>query len=145
MNRRKHPIMPATLQSTYNMELDLSFAAKKRFPPSRRLWLLAAAVLVLWLAGVMIYQTHKLLPPGLSSESPVYKVQNVHFWHDLTYQATTGRSTGKSRSCRGYCKLSKNRGSFWSLTYFCSMGIPIRISSFLRSAGSFPISLSRRK
>ncbi|MEK5240131.1 phospholipase D family protein [Paenibacillus sp. FSL L8-0470] len=90
MNRRKHPIMPATLQSTYNMELDLSFAAKKRFPPSRRLWLLAAAVLVLWLAGVMIYQTHKLLPPGLSSESPVYKVQNVHFWHDLTYQGDNG-------------------------------------------------------
>lgn len=30
MNRRKHPIMPGTLQSTYNMELDSSFAAKKR-------------------------------------------------------------------------------------------------------------------
>lgn len=32
MNRRKHPIMPATLQSTYNMELDSSFAAKNASP-----------------------------------------------------------------------------------------------------------------
>lgn len=38
----------------------------------------------------MIYQTHKPLPPGLSSESPVYKVQNVHLWHDLTYQGGNG-------------------------------------------------------
>ncbi|UQZ37474.1 phospholipase [Paenibacillus sp. PK3_47] len=52
----------------------------------RSIWLPAAAVLILWLIGVMIYQTHKPLPPGLSYESPLYKAERVHLWHDLTYQ-----------------------------------------------------------
>jgi len=50
-------------------------------------------LLVLWLTGVMIYQTHKPLPPGLSYESPVYQVNHVAFWHDLTY--ADGSATGK--------------------------------------------------
>ncbi|AIQ49779.1 phospholipase [Paenibacillus sp. FSL R7-0273] len=59
---------------------------------SRQKWTLrrkgSAVILLLifWLAGVMLYQTHKPLPPGISYESPVYKVSDVQFWHDLTYQ-----------------------------------------------------------
>lgn len=53
---------------------------------SRRRFLLACcAALVLWLAAVAIYQTHKPLPPGISYESPVYRVQNLNFLYDLTY------------------------------------------------------------
>lgn len=52
--------------------------------------LLAILLLILWLAGVMIYQTHKPLPPGLSTESPAYKVDTIAFWHDLTYQDNSG-------------------------------------------------------
>ncbi|SEU13193.1 phospholipase D family protein [Paenibacillus sp. NFR01] len=52
----------------------------------RHILLTAALLLLIWLAGVMLYQTHKPLPPGISYESPVYKVHDVHFWHDLTYR-----------------------------------------------------------
>lgn len=52
-----------------------------RFRP----WTLAFLLLVLWLAGVMMYQTHKPLLPGISYESPVYAADNVRFWHDITY------------------------------------------------------------
>ncbi|MFD1776759.1 phospholipase D family protein [Paenibacillus rhizophilus] len=49
-------------------------------------WTLAViTTLLLWLIGVMIYQTHKPLPPGLSFESPLYRVENVTLWQDLTY------------------------------------------------------------
>ncbi len=49
----------------------------------RLLW--AAGLLFLWLIVVMIYQTNKPLPPGISYESPIYRVNDVAFWHDLTY------------------------------------------------------------
>lgn len=63
----------------------------RRHVPLRRprLWVVAA-LLLLWLAGVMIYQTHKPLPPGLSVESPGYQVDKVAFWYDLTYQDDSG-------------------------------------------------------
>ncbi|KWX73819.1 phospholipase [Paenibacillus riograndensis] len=47
-------------------------------------------LLMLWLAGVMVYQTHKPLPAGISYESPVYTADRVYFWHDLTYQDQNG-------------------------------------------------------
>ncbi|WP_433944383.1 phospholipase D family protein [Paenibacillus sp. SN-8-1] len=46
---------------------------------------IAFCVLILWLAAVMIYQTHKPLPAGTSYESPLYSVDNVDFLYDLTY------------------------------------------------------------
>lgn len=50
-----------------------------------------SALLVLWLVCVVIYQTHKPLPPGLSHESPLYYVNNVRFLYDLTYPDPSGR------------------------------------------------------
>ncbi|MEI2399903.1 phospholipase D family protein [Paenibacillus phytohabitans] len=64
---------------------------KPQFILRRRSKILIAVILLLiWLAGVMVFQTHKPLPPGLSVESPAYKVENVAFWHDLTYQDSSG-------------------------------------------------------
>lgn len=63
----------------------------------RRTWILRLTLmLILWLTGVMIYQTHKPLPPGISYESPLYQVDHVNFWHDLTY--ADGSPTGKQES-----------------------------------------------
>lgn len=66
---------------------------KHRFTRRRKQLLLAFILLILWLAGVMIYQTHKPLPAGISYESPLYKVDNVSFWHDLTYPDGTATGT----------------------------------------------------
>ncbi|OWA34633.1 phospholipase [Saccharibacillus sp. O16] len=43
------------------------------------------ALLVIWLLAVLLYQMHKPLPAGISYESPVYRVDQVDFLHDLTY------------------------------------------------------------
>ncbi|WP_371860518.1 phospholipase D family protein [Paenibacillus chibensis] len=64
---------------------------KKRRHRKRKWIFTALAVLVLWLAGVIVYQTHKPLPPGVSYESPLYHVQQVRFLHDLTYPDPSGR------------------------------------------------------
>lgn len=71
---------------------------KKKKSPSRvRVWTLrATAFIVLWLIGVMVYQTHKPLPPGISYESPLYHVNNVSFWYDTTY--SDGSDTGKQQA-----------------------------------------------
>lgn len=86
MNSSKQPSTPEPLYQSSNSMTGPSLTSKKRMLPRRRIWLIAAAILILWLIGVMIYQTHKPLPPGLSYESPVYKAGNVSFLHDLTYQ-----------------------------------------------------------
>jgi len=44
-------------------------------------------LLIVWLIAVMIYQTNKPLPPGVSYESPLYTVDHVNFYYDLTYPA----------------------------------------------------------
>ncbi len=44
-------------------------------------------LLVVWLIAVMLYQTHKPLPAGVSYESPLYTVDHVNFYYDLTYPA----------------------------------------------------------
>lgn len=46
--------------------------------------LIPIAALVLWMAGVIIYQTHKPLPKGLSYASREYTVDHVDFLTDLT-------------------------------------------------------------
>ncbi|MDH6673131.1 HKD family nuclease [Paenibacillus sp. LBL] len=47
-------------------------------------------LLILWLIGVMIYQTHKPLPKGISYESPLYQSE-VAMWVDLTYPGPDGQ------------------------------------------------------
>jgi HKD family nuclease len=51
-----------------------------------RLSLIVLCLLILWLTFVMIYQTHKQLPPGLSIEGPVHYVKDIEFLYDLTYK-----------------------------------------------------------
>lgn len=72
---------------------DLNIASSEPVPPrprrirnKRRLYLILLCVLILWLTIVMIYQTHKPLPPGLSMEGPVHYVKDVEFLYDLTYK-----------------------------------------------------------
>ncbi|KGP79440.1 MULTISPECIES: phospholipase D family protein [unclassified Paenibacillus] len=48
-------------------------------------------LLVLWLIAVMLYQTYKPLPSGISYESPEYRVDQVQFLHDLTYPSADGQ------------------------------------------------------
>lgn len=64
----------------------------KNQPKRRSGWRLSITrillgLLVLWLIAVMIYQTNKPLPAGVSYESPIYSVDHVNFYYDLTYPA----------------------------------------------------------
>lgn len=92
MNQSSRTITPE--QSQLTLASGAISSPRKRKPQlnlSRRFTILIAVILLLlWFAGVMIYQTHKPLPPGLSAESPAYKVDKVAFWHDLTYQDSSG-------------------------------------------------------
>ncbi|MDO7906492.1 phospholipase D family protein [Paenibacillus sp. JX-17] len=54
-------------------------------------------LLVLWLIAVMIYQTHKPLPEGVSYESPVYRTSQVTFLQDLTYPNGAGGTAQKQQ------------------------------------------------
>lgn len=87
MNPGKHPTHsePAPTDSAATGTGSSSLPAQ-RSSSRRPFWLPAAALLILWLVGVMIYQTHKPLPPGLSYESPLYKAEGIRMWQDLTYQ-----------------------------------------------------------
>lgn len=62
---------------------------------SRKSWLrwigLIISLLILWLIAVMIYQTQKPLPPGISYESPLYQTDDVKFWTDITYTGADGK------------------------------------------------------
>ncbi|KZE63587.1 phospholipase [Paenibacillus jamilae] len=53
---------------------------------------IAILVLILWLIAVMLYQTHKPLPPFVSYESQEYSTNEVNFWTDLTYPTGDGSS-----------------------------------------------------
>ncbi|MCM3261471.1 phospholipase D family protein [Paenibacillus lautus] len=56
----------------------------------RKTIFMGLVLLMLWLIGVMIYQTHKPLPNGISYESPVYQ-SDVKMWIDLTYPGPDGQ------------------------------------------------------
>lgn len=92
MNQGRRPITPE--QSELIIASGAITTPHKRKPRviRRRRFkiLIAVMLLLLWFAGVMIYQTHKSLPPGISSESPAYKVDKVSFWQDLTYPDSSG-------------------------------------------------------
>jgi HKD family nuclease len=66
------------------IQLQLNKAAKRRKKP----WILIIILLlVLWLTGVILYQTHKPLPKGISFEGSVHHVAeaDIDFLYDLTY------------------------------------------------------------
>lgn len=48
------------------------------------------SLLILWFITVMVYQTQKPLPPGISYESPLYQTDDVKFWTDITYTGADG-------------------------------------------------------
>lgn len=86
--------MKSDIKSSSDTNLPLQPASKVDPPVQknsaklsrRRIWVLrGTALLILWLTAVMIYQTHKPLPPGISYESPLYHVNHVSFLQDLTY------------------------------------------------------------
>ncbi len=85
MNSSRQPGTEEHLYRSSNSISGPSSAPSRPGRQHRHIFLSAALLLLVWLAGVMIYQTHKPLPPGISYESPLYKVDDVHFWHDLTY------------------------------------------------------------
>ncbi|MBW4081729.1 phospholipase D family protein [Paenibacillus sp. S150] len=90
MNPDKYTAPPEAAKFTNANGLDLSPLYQKH-PPRRRKWVLwVVGLLILWLAGVMIYQTCKPLPAGISYESPAYRADSVAFWHDLTYRDKSG-------------------------------------------------------
>lgn len=92
MNPGKYHSKTAPTDSAETGTGQSSISKKRSSSRRRQIWLPAVAVLFLWLIGVMIYQTHKPLPPGLSYESPVYKTGQVRVWHDLTYQDGNAQS-----------------------------------------------------
>jgi len=70
---------------TPGQPLQLEHTVRKKRKP-RTLWIRSVVgLLVLWLIAVILYQTHKPLPEGISYESPVYHVDDVQFWKDITY------------------------------------------------------------
>ncbi|WP_159882015.1 phospholipase D family protein [Paenibacillus puerhi] len=58
-------------------------------------WPLAVLVFVFLYAAVMIYQTHKPLPEGLSMEGPIHRVadSDIEFLYDLTYKSAETEET----------------------------------------------------
>ncbi|KAF6575951.1 phospholipase D family protein [Paenibacillus polymyxa] len=65
---------------------------QKRTKKKGRALKIAILVLILWLIAVMLYQTHKPLPPFVSYESQEYSTHEVNFWTDLTYPTGNGNT-----------------------------------------------------
>ncbi|KOS03360.1 phospholipase D family protein [Paenibacillus polymyxa] len=63
---------------------------QRRTEKKGRAFKIAILVLILWLITVMLYQTHKPLPPFVSYESQEYSTHEVNFWTDLTYPTGDG-------------------------------------------------------
>lgn len=102
---------------------DINYApgltTKKRSTSRRRtrvLW--AFVILLLWLTGVMIYQTHKPLPSGISFESPIYKTNHVSFWHDLTYSDGTATGTQESQILSRILQIIEESDEFLVIDLF---------------------------
>ncbi|MBE7898904.1 phospholipase [Paenibacillus polymyxa] len=64
--------------------------SQRKFMYKGRALKIAILVLILWLIAVMLYQTHKPLPPFVSYESQEYSTNEVNFWTDLTYPTGDG-------------------------------------------------------
>ncbi|KAF6634783.1 phospholipase D family protein [Paenibacillus sp. EKM208P] len=63
---------------------------QRRTEKKGRAFKIAILVLIFWLITVMLYQTHKPLPPFVSYESQEYSTHEVNFWTDLTYRTGDG-------------------------------------------------------
>ncbi len=48
-------------------------------------WTLISALLLIYIA-TMIYHTYKPLPEGVAYQSDIYEVDDINFYHDLTYK-----------------------------------------------------------
>lgn len=80
--------------NTFHLTTNRSAAKIIPFPlaPKKerriKLWMIILIVLVLLFTGVMIYQTHKPLPAGISIEGPIHMVsdEDIQFLSDLTYK-----------------------------------------------------------
>lgn len=83
-------------------------ASQRRFPYIRT----AIVLLILWLIAVMIYQTTKPLPPGISYASQEYRVQNVQFLHDLTYPSSDGQMEHEQQIFQRMLQIVKDAEQF---------------------------------
>ncbi|MBB6021729.1 phosphatidylserine/phosphatidylglycerophosphate/cardiolipin synthase-like enzyme [Paenibacillus sp. JGP012] len=81
---------------------------QRKFPYIRT----AIVLLILWLIAVMIYQTYKPLPPGISYESQEYRVQNVQFLHDLTYPSSDGQMEHEQQIFQRMLQIVKDAEQF---------------------------------
>jgi len=97
MNSDQQPSSESKADTQRSFQKHPPVKKNKKSPSRLRTWVYRLVILLaLWLIAVMVYQTHKPLPPGISYESPVYNVKNVSFLHDLTYP--DGSATGKQES-----------------------------------------------
>ncbi|MEC0242029.1 phospholipase D family protein [Paenibacillus dokdonensis] len=99
-------------------EADLINKPKPRKRRKRRWVFSVLALLVLWLAGVIVYQTHKPLPPGISYESPLYHVKQVRFLHDLTYPDPSGKVVSEQQILQRIDEIVDNSRKFLVIDLF---------------------------
>ncbi|WP_025718755.1 phospholipase D family protein [Paenibacillus sp. 1-18] len=66
---------------------------KTKSDQKSRIVKISILLLILWLIAIMIYQTHKPLPPLVSYESREYSTNEINFWTDLTYRSKDGNTT----------------------------------------------------
>ncbi|WP_427052100.1 phospholipase D family protein [Paenibacillus sp. TC-CSREp1] len=83
-------------------------SSQRKFPYIRT----AIALLILWLIAVMIYQTYKPLPPGISYEGQEYRVQNVQFLNDLTYPSPDGQMQHEQQIFQRMLQVVKDAEQF---------------------------------
>ncbi|MCK6075754.1 phospholipase D family protein [Paenibacillus silvae] len=83
-------------------------SSQRKFPYIRT----AIVLLILWLIAVMIYQTYKPLPPGISYESSEYRVQNVQFLNDLTYPSSDGQMQHEQQIFQRMLQVVKDAEQF---------------------------------
>jgi phosphatidylserine/phosphatidylglycerophosphate/cardiolipin synthase-like enzyme len=83
-------------------------SSQRKFPYIRT----AIVLLILWLIAVMIYQTYKPLPPGISYEGQEYRVQNVQFLNDLTYPSPDGQMQHEQQIFQRMLQVVKDAEQF---------------------------------
>lgn len=148
MNQGRRPVTPEQLHITLASGAITPSRHKRQwqfFLRRRSRLLMALTLLLLWLAGVMIYQTHKPLPPGLSAESPAYKVNTVAFWHDLTYQDNSGKQAREEQILPRILQIIEESRQFLVIDLFLFNNYTHTDQQFPLSADSLPISCLPRK